>query len=248
MIGSAISFLFYCLGCYALSRSIDGILMVEKEQLRRLLEPAQTSPIDSFKWTDKRSAGQQVAGGFRIVGGLLAGFAVIVVVMGGIGRFSDEQHGLGWTLGSCVALAIAATILFSTANRWAPWVLVFFGPAVPRILAILVFEQDSYLSSHSISRLEVAEFLAYALAVVLLTMRFIGKRPAATTFLDRIALTVFVFAQFFDLMQPQHFLHWPMLLGLTGLFAAWLARRHSRSNHRRIRRAHPQAHATSVAP
>lgn len=127
-----------------------------------------------------------------------------------------------------------------------PWILVFFAPAVLKILAALVFNQDSYFSSHSTSRLEVTKFLAYALAVVLLTMRFMGERPATTTLLDRIGLTVFVFAQFFELMHPKHFLHWPLLVGLTGLFSAWCAHRRSHLKHRRIwLKTEPRA--TSVA-
>ncbi len=220
--------------------------MPMKEQLRRLLEPAQTSPINSFKWRDTRPIRKQVASGLRITAGLFAGFTVIVAALGAIGRLSDHQQGLGLALASWAALAITAIVMLWTANRWAPWVLVFFAPALLKILPALVFEQNSYFSSHSTSRLEVAEFLAYALAVVLLTTRFMSERPAPTTFVDRIALTVFVLAQVFELIHPNHFLHWPLLVGLAGLLSAWCVHRRSHLKHKRTRRR-TERRATSVA-
>ncbi|HEX3879576.1 MAG TPA: hypothetical protein VHW24_21485, partial [Bryobacteraceae bacterium] len=57
-----------------------------------------------------------------------------------------------------------------TADRWARFAAAFFfGPAVPKIAAaILFFGTGSYDSAYSISRLELAELLAYAVAVVAL--------------------------------------------------------------------------------
>lgn len=100
-------------------------------------------------------------------------------------------------LGTWVAVVVAAIIMLWTANRWAPFVTGFvFGPALVKILSALVLGPDSYFSSHSISRTDLAEFFAYSLAVVLLTVRFVGARPAQTTVVDRFALTFFVFTSF----------------------------------------------------
>ena len=71
-----------------------------------------------------------------------------------------------------------------TADRWAPFVTgFFFGPAILKILGLLIVGDDSCLPVHSMTRTGVLEFLAYALSVVFPTSRFVGKRPAMTTVL-----------------------------------------------------------------
>jgi len=152
--------------------------------LHRLFEPASTSATDAFTWNDKRSKAKQVANGFRIAGGLIAGFVVIMVALLGVAGLSEDrstQSGIP-LLGSWAALVVAAMVMLWTANRWAPYVGFFFGPAVLKILGILVVGDDSYYSSHSITRTEAAEVLAYFVVVVSLTSRFIGKRPRRRRF------------------------------------------------------------------
>jgi hypothetical protein len=170
-----------------------------KGHLRRLLKPAATSPVDAFRWTDKRSIGAQLAGGFRKAGGLIVGFAVMVGCVGSLAVISDHdavRSGRA-TVTAWTALVLATMIMLWTANRWAPFVTgFFFGPAILKIAAVLFFGADSYDSAHSISRIELAEFLAYAVAVVALTSRFAGRRPAPTTLLDRLALTFSLWPHF----------------------------------------------------
>lgn len=223
-----------------------GILMLMKERLRRLLEPAQTSPSDSFSWNDKRPVRKQIASGFRIAVGLNAGFVVIGAVSGGLVRLSaahPKDAFIAW-----VTVVVGAVIMLWTANRWAPMVTAFFfGPAVVKIVAALVFEQDTYYSSYSTTRLEAAEFLPYALAVVFLTLRFVDKRPPQTTILDRLALTFFAFTSLKELVSPHRFPHWPLLLGLLALFAAWCAHR-AGAKRRRRHRVHADAGISPIAP
>lgn len=211
-----------------------------KLRLRRLFEPAQTSPADfSFAWTDGRPKRAQVMSGLRIVGGMLAGFLVLVCGLLGLGLVSGDQRAQSestvfvlWAL-----LVVAAIVMLWTANRWAPFVSgFFFGPAVLRILATLVFESDSYYSAHSTSRTEVAEFLAFCVAAIALTARFVGRRPAPTTVFDRFALTFFVFAVLKQILSPNGSLKWPLLLGgVALLLAAWCADRLTGRKRRRKR-------------
>lgn len=122
------------------------------------------------------------------------------------------------------ALIAAALIMIWTANRWAPFVTgFFFGPAGGKILGALAFGPDS--SSRPISRIGLAVLLAYTLTVIALTMRFVGKRPAPTTALDRLALTFFVFATLNWVTNPHPSAPWSLLLGGFALFAAWCAHR-----------------------
>ncbi len=221
-------------------------------RLRRLLEPAPTSPSDPFRWSDRRPKIKQVANGFRIAGGSIAGFVTIIAVLVGLSRLSEDPSTktarsilVSWTV-----LLVAAIIMLWTANRWAPFVTgFFFGPPLLKIMAVLVFEQDSYYSSHSISRTEVAEFLVYALAVVALTLRFVDRRPPPTTFFDRVALTFFVFTSLEQVITPYHFPPWFLLSGVFALFAAWCAHRFARSKHKRGQhRDSADAPATPVGP
>ena len=142
------------------------------------------------------------------------------------------------TLAAWAALSIATMIMLWTANRWAPFVTgFFFGPAVLKIAAVLSFGSDSYFLSRQITRAELAEFLAYAVAVIALTSRFVGKHPAPTTLLDRFALTFFVVATFRQVVIPYRFPPWPLLLGGVGLLIAWLVHRLTACKHKK-RRSH----------
>jgi len=190
----------------------DGTLAPMKGRWRRLLKPGATAPHDAFRWTDKRSVGEQVAGGFRKAGGLIGGFAVMMASFVGLAVMSDHEsvHSDSALLAAWSALGITTLIMVWTANRWAPFVTgFFFGPAVLKIAAVLFLGSDTYYSSHSISRTELAEFLVYALAVVALTARFVGNHPAPTTVLDRFALTFFVLASSEELpCKPLITLNW----------------------------------------
>ena len=223
-------------------------MILVKAWLRQLLEPAQTSRTDSFVWSDKRPKGKQVASGLRIVGGLLTGFLVLMVVLVGLSKLSEDQPSGGSSFFAWwVALALAAILMLWTANRWAPFVAAFFfGPAVVKILAVLVFEQDTYYSSHSISRKALAELLVYSLAVVALTARFVGKRPASVTVFDRLALTFFVFTSLSEVVVPNPFLQWPLFAGTGGLLASWMAERFTRV--KRTRRHHAHDPEIPIAP
>jgi hypothetical protein len=219
--------------------------------LRRLLEPAPTSPADAFAWNDKRSKSKQVANGFRIAGGLIASFGVIVLAGVGIAVLSEDQPTQGGVsvLASWVALVVATLIMLWTANRWAPFVGFFFGPAVLKILGILVIGDDSYYSSHSIMRMEAAEVLAYFVVVVALTSRFIGKRPAPTTMFDRVALTFFVITSFKQaVITPYRFPPWFLISGVIALLAAWCTHRFTHLKHKRSHRQRVDAPVSSVGP
>jgi len=197
--------------------------------LRRLIEPAKTSPADdSFRWNDKRSKREQALSGVRIVGGLIAGLLVVTIAFGSLTVLSDNQQPQSGRsiLLSSTALVATALIMFFTAHRWAPFVTGFvFGPVIPKVLGILAVGNDSYYSAHSITQTDMVELLVYALAVVALTFRFLGKRPAMTTIFDRIALTSFVFVTFRQVLVPYRFPPWWMLAGLAALFVAWCASR-----------------------
>jgi hypothetical protein len=157
---------------------------------------------------------------------------------GGLAVISDHEsvHSELATLAAWAALGISAMIMLWTANRWAPFVTgFFFGPAVLKIAAVLFLGSDSYYSSHSISRVELAGFLAYVVAVVAFTLRFAGKHPTSTTLLDRFALTFFVVATLRQVVIPYRFPPWPLLLGGVGLLIAWWVHRLTGRKHKRQR-------------
>ncbi len=218
-------------------------------RLRRLLEPAPTSPTDSFTWHDKRSKTEQLVNGVRIAGGLIAGLVVIASVTGCLGALSEDQprRSTGTVFEFVIALAVAAIVMFLTANRWAPFVTgFFFGPALLKIAAVLALQSNSYYSSHSMSRTGMAEFLAYSVAVVALTFRFVGERPAQTTIVDRFALTFFALTCLKQLTIEYSFPAWPLLCGSLALFAAWCAHHVRHVQHKP--RHHSHHRETPVTP
>ena len=201
--------------------------------VRRLVEPAKTAPTDYFRWKDDRSKSKQVVNGFRIGGGLIGSFAVMMAVLLGLSRLSEDQRTQNGSsiLVSWIVLVAAALIMVWTANRWAPFVTgFFFGPALLKLLGVLVVGDDSYYSAHSMTRTWLAEFLAFVFIVVALTSRFVGKRPAMTTVFDRVALTFFVFATFKQVTIPYRFPPWPLVSGVIALFIAWCAHHLMRKN------------------
>ncbi len=156
----------------------------------------------------------------------------MMAALAGLSRLSEDQGTQSGDsiLLSWMVLVVAALIMLWTAHRWAPYVTgFFFGPAVLKILGVLLAGNDSYYSAHSITRTGVAELLAYALIVVVLTSRFVGKRPAMTTVLDRIALTFFAFATFRQILMPHLFPAWWLFAGVTALLIAWCAYRSKRA-------------------
>lgn len=92
-------------------------------------------------------------------------------------------------------------MLLFTVHRWASDMpAALFMRAIAKRSLILVLVAYS-----PIQRLRLAEFLLYSLAVVALTWRFVVRRPAMTTLVDRLALTFFVVANLNQLVVPYSF-------------------------------------------
>jgi hypothetical protein len=196
------------------------------ERLRQFLLPTPTTPTDSFKWSDKRPIRDQIASGLRKAVVLILGYGVLVGGLGSLIVLSDRTatRGLGQFVLWCCILLATAGIMFMTANRWSPYVAgFFFGPAILHVCFVLFFGSDSYYSTNSFSQLDAAEFLVFAIAVVALTVRFVGERPAPTTLIDRLALTFFAMAMFRQMVIPYRFPPFPLMSGVGALLIAWIA-------------------------
>jgi len=201
----------------------------------RLLEPAPTSPLDPYRGRrDNRTTAEKVVSGLRLSGGLVAGFLVVVLALGGLytlpaGAPAYGRYGL---LVSWGMLCVASIIMFWTASRWAPFVPGFFCvPALFKTLGVLLVgpNPSSSISSHRITRTEAAELLAVCVIVIALTWRFVGNRPAPTTLLDRLALTFFVLATLKQMAIPYHWPPLPLISALSALLISWCVYRWERN-------------------
>jgi hypothetical protein len=208
---------------------------------RSLLQPAPTSPLDPYRWrNDNRSTGEKAASGARLGFGLVAGFLVLLLAIGGIsavsaGSFAYGRHGplVSWSM-----VCLSAFILFLTANRWASIGPGFFCvPGFFKSLAVLIFGTypSSSISYHRITRTQAGEILLVCIIVIGSTWRFARNHPAPTTFIDRIALTFFVLATIRQIVMPDTWPPWPLISALCALLIAWCV---YRWEHTRGRKHH----------
>jgi hypothetical protein len=194
---------------------------------RRLLQPSPTFPIDPYRWRhDNRTTGEKVVSGMRLGVGLVAGFLVLVLAIGGISTLPAGAPAYGNYLPfvSWGMVCLATVILFLTANRWASIGIGFFCvPALFKSLAVLAFgtETSSSIPYHRLTRTQAGEILFVCVIVIALTWRFAGNHPAPTTFLDRIALTFFVLATIKQMIIPYSWPPLPLISGLSALLIAW---------------------------
>ena len=110
------------------ARSATLLLMTER--IRRLVQPVPTSPTDSFKRSDKRPARAQMLAGVRKAVSLIASFAVLLGLFGGMAVLSgSEKRATAEVVSWCGVLALATAIIFVNGK---PMVSIrdwfFFGP------------------------------------------------------------------------------------------------------------------------
>jgi hypothetical protein len=154
-------------------------------------------------------------------------------------------YGRYGVLVSCTALCVASFIMLWTAERWVAYLAGFFCvPAFFKALGVILVgpNPNSPVASSHLSRAEAAEVLAACVMVIALTWRFVGRHPAATTFLDRLTLTFFVLAV---LKQAVTSYHWPplaLISGFAALVIAWCAYRWKMSGNR------PALHRQRASP
>lgn len=179
---------------------------------------------------DNRTTGAKVVSGMRLGFGLVAGFLVLVLAIGGISTLPAGAPAYG-NYGPFVSwgmVCLATVILFLTANRWASIGFGFFCvPALFKSLTVLAFgtNPSSSIPYHRLTRMQAGEILFVCVIVIALTWRFLGSHPAPTTFLDRIALTFFVLATIKQMIIPYSWPPLPMISGLSALLIAWCAYR-----------------------
>jgi heme A synthase len=209
-------------------------LLKMHQLLSRVLAPAPTSPLNPFRGRDNRSVREQIISGLRLTAGLVAGFLVLVLALGGLSTLPGGAPAYGrfgvyvsWSM-----ICFASLIMLMTANRWAPFVPgFFFVPALFKTLGILLVgaNSSSTYASHRVTRTEAAEILVVCAVVIALTWRFVGNRPAPTTLLDRIALTFFILATLKQSAMAYNSPPVALISGLCALLIAWCVYRWGRA-------------------
>jgi hypothetical protein len=169
--------------------------------------------------SDNRSVGQQVKSGFLIAGNLLFGFFVCALALGGLAVLqSPPQSNYSLrVVGSLAAVCLASAIMFLTAHRWGGAIAgFFFLPGVMRAFGALPGGSRYSSPLPPISRPEAGAFIIYCILLIALVWRFVGGPSGRITlsWVDRLALTVFVLGVFSYAVHPQS------LVGLIGGFLA----------------------------
>jgi hypothetical protein len=207
--------------------------------ISNLQKPAPTSPFDRFRLHDHRCAHEQVISGLRLAGGLVGGFVVLILagksmilLIGGTPVSGRLAHFEAWA----VLFAASMVILF-TANRWASFVPSFFALALVRDLGVIVFAatSSSWIASGGITRNTALQLLGVSAAVIVLTWRFVGDRPAPTRLRDRVSLTILVLGMLMQIVIPYHWPPWPLIASFSVLFIVWFVDRWNHLPKRRKR-------------
>jgi hypothetical protein len=207
--------------------------------ISNLQKPAPTSPFDRFRLRDHRSVHEQVISGLRLAGGLVGGFVVLIlagksmiVLIAGTPVSGRLAHSAAWAV-----LFAASMVMLFTANRWASFVPSFFGLSFVRDLGVILFAavSSSWIASGGITRNEALQLLGVCAAVIVLTWRFVGERPAPTRLRDRITLTILVLGLLMQIVIPYHWPPWPLIAGFSALFLVWLVDRWNHLAKRRKR-------------
>jgi hypothetical protein len=162
---------------------------------------------------------------------LLFGLFVFALSVAGVVLLYSPRssHFMRDVLVGSIALCAAVTIMFVTVHRWAGFIVGFvFLPAFFRGFGAFLIGQDIGIPAQSPPRVYFGFLTLYAIATIMLLWRFVGRRPASMTLLDRLALIVFVLG--FDLAIVQESVAHRrsvvgLIAGLTSLLIAWIGYR-----------------------
>jgi hypothetical protein len=188
----------------------------------------------------KRSAGEQVKSAAIIAGEFVGGFLVFLLAMTGVIRLisnAPTSH-YGAPVTAWIEIAIAAIIMFATAERWAGFIPGFFLlRGIFGGITYTIFPTAADRHPHGMTRPEAAGLLIYSVVVTALLWRFIPPRRIRTTLVDRTALTIFALsiAILLQLLSSPAALP-AAVLGCVSLIVAWTFyfwnhRKHVRRRH-----------------
>jgi hypothetical protein len=185
--------------------------------------------------TKKRTVGEQVRSGFRIVGLILLVFAVFVLLEISLTYavgLADPHMGIRRLFGAVVASGLML-FMFRTTRYWAPWLFMALAFGLVRLSGGLLL--GPYFSK-PLARSTVAVWMLYAGAAVALTARYVRRRPRGSESFGLVAFVVGVeLAAVYNSQDPL----WAGLaaLGLAELIQ-WL----------HPKKIHPQSEALESRP
>jgi hypothetical protein len=198
--------------------------------LQHVLKPTPTVPFNPYLGKqDQRTIRVKALSGVRLGLGLVGGFLILATLFAGVQNLPNGMPRFGangiWVAWTYVCFALI--VMFWPVERWAPLVAGYacFPALYKGIVAVLAPGHHTFNSSHNVSRVEGMEIIFGALAIILVTWRFVGYRPSSTTFVDRVALTFFVLAAAMQLATPGQRVPVLLIAGYAGLVIAWCAYR-----------------------
>ena len=185
---------------------------------------------------DKRSVGAQIKSGFVIAGELVGGFVVFILAAKGLQGLvvaAPISHFAGPPI-AWLELAIAAIVMFATAERWGGFIPGFFF-----LSGAIKATSASVFPVIGVTRSEAALVAIYSIAIIALLWRFLPPRRWRATLVDRAALTTFALSVAATLVAPSTTAALRVVLvGSIPLLVAWTAyrwkiRKHGTKNRRR---------------
>jgi len=175
---------------------------------------------------ENRSTKEQALSGMLLVAELVGGFLTILLTIIAFGWFfpPGEPSQFPGPLKAWIAVAVAAPVIFFTAERWAGLIPGFFllrgifGGAF-----YAAFPRPPGLHSQGTPRMQAVELVIYSVVVLILLWRFVPPRRYRATVFDRTALTIYALSVASLWAATANGKAMPVIAGgIVILFAAWL--------------------------
>jgi hypothetical protein len=171
---------------------------------------------------DRRPVREQVKSGFLIAGKLVAAFCIAVVFLSGCALVheaaSSSQTAIGWLL-----IILSIVVMASTVRFWAAGFVGFIAYG-----ALRCFGGTLFASSLRVSALLMLSVAASLLAMSVLSIRFVSRKPRITR-IDRASLVIAAVSVLsaFTLMDSYRGVA-TLNVGNLALLLSWWAARASR--------------------
>ena len=174
---------------------------------------------------DKRTVGEQIKSGFRLVGWVLLTLAFISLILGSINLLTgkgDHVRPLFRVLGAC-GLVAASSVMFVTIRHWVKWFFGFLAYSALKVAIAFLLGFTPSMPSIVRPRLVFLELLVLLMVAVVLCLRYLTHAPRK---IEAAGLVVLVITISFSMVYDSNL---PIICGIALLGVTQLVHSGTRS-------------------